>query len=72
MAPSRITARTARTFPRAHERGEIDLDRIPPAVLTMPSDLIRNDMLMTYQPIPPERILAIVDDLFMPLVAINR
>jgi AcrR family transcriptional regulator len=59
-------------FARAHERGEIDLDRIPPAVLTMPFDLIRHDMLMTYKPIPPERILAIVDDLFMPLVAINR
>ena len=58
-------------FARAHERGEIDLDRIPPAVLAMPFDLIRHDMLMTYQPIPPERVLAIVDDLFMPLVAIN-
>ena len=59
-------------FARAHERGEIDLDRIPPAVLTMPFDLMRHDMLMTYKPIPPERVLAIVDDLFMPLVAINR
>src|SRR5215470_9752649 len=59
-------------FARAHERGEIDLDRIPPAVLTMPFDLIRHDMLMTYAPIPPERVLALVDDLFMPLVAINR
>ena len=58
-------------FARAHERGEIDLDRIPPAILTMPFDLIRHDMLMTYKPIPPERVLAIVDDLFMPLVAIN-
>jgi hypothetical protein len=29
-------------------------------------------MLMTYKPITPERVLAIVDDLFMPLVAINR
>jgi AcrR family transcriptional regulator len=57
---------------RAHERGEIDLDRIPPAVLTMPFDLMRHDILMTYKPIPPERILAIVDDLFMPLVAVNR
>jgi hypothetical protein len=28
-------------------------------------------MLMTYKPIPPERVLAIVDDLFMPLVAIS-
>jgi AcrR family transcriptional regulator len=59
-------------FARAHKRGEIDLDRIPPAVLTMPFDLMRHDMLMTYKPIPPERVLAIVDDLFMPLVAINR
>jgi AcrR family transcriptional regulator len=59
-------------FARAHERGEIDLDRIPPVVLTMPFDLMRHDMLMTYKPIPPQRVLAIVDDLFMPLVAINR
>jgi len=59
-------------FARAHKRGEIDLDRIPPAILTMPFDLIRHDMLMTYQPIPPQRVLAIVDDLFMPLVTTNR
>jgi hypothetical protein len=58
-------------FARAHERGEINLDRIPPAVLAMPFDLMRHDMLMTYQPIPPERVLAIVDDLFMPLVVIR-
>jgi AcrR family transcriptional regulator len=63
---------TNEIFARARERGEIDLDHIPPAVLTMPFDLVRQDMLMTYKPIPPERILAIVDDLFMPLVAINR
>ncbi|MBV9380787.1 MAG: TetR/AcrR family transcriptional regulator [Streptosporangiaceae bacterium] len=60
---------SADIFARAHERGEIDLDCIPPAVLTMPFDLMRHDMLMTYKPIPPERVLTIVDDLFMPLVA---
>jgi AcrR family transcriptional regulator len=65
-------AQSDEVFVRAHERGEIDLARIPPAVLTMPFDLMRHDMLMTYQPIPPERIVAIVDDLFMPLVAISR
>ncbi|MET7683294.1 TetR/AcrR family transcriptional regulator [Streptomyces sp. NPDC005423] len=64
--------RSHQVFARAHERGEIDLDRIPPAVLTMPFDLMRHDMLMTYKPIPPERVLAIVDDLFMPLVAANH
>ena len=60
-------------FARAHERGEIELDRIPPVVLTMPFDLMRHDMLMTYKPIPPEeRVLEIVDDLFMPLVEAAR
>ena len=59
-------------FVRAHQRGEVDLDRIPPAVLAMPFDLMRHEMLMTYKPIPPDRVLAIVDDLFLPLVAAHR
>jgi AcrR family transcriptional regulator len=59
-------------FVRAHERGEIDLGSIPPAVLAMPFDLMRHDMLMTYKPIPEERILEIVDDLFLPLVTASR
>jgi AcrR family transcriptional regulator len=56
-------------YRRAHERGEIDLDRIPRIVLSVPFDLMRHDMLMTYKPIPEERVLEIVDDLFMPLIA---
>jgi AcrR family transcriptional regulator len=54
-------------FRRAHDRGEIDLDRLPPAVLEMPFDLLRHDILMTMKPLPPERITSIVDDLFLPL-----
>jgi AcrR family transcriptional regulator len=64
--------RPGELYRRAHERGEIDLDTIPPAVLTMPFDLMRGDMLMTLKQIPPERITSIVDDLFMPLVAAYR
>jgi AcrR family transcriptional regulator len=56
-------------FRRAHERGELDLDTVPPAVLTMPFDLMRHDMLMTLKPVAPDRITEIVDDLFLPLVA---
>jgi len=59
-------------FRRAQERGEIDLNSIAPAVLSMPFDLMRHDMLMTYQAIPEERVRDIVDDLFMPLVAAGR
>jgi AcrR family transcriptional regulator len=59
-------------YRRAHERGQIDLDRIPRAVLALPFDLMRHDMLMTYKPIPDERVLEIVDDLFLPLIAANQ
>jgi AcrR family transcriptional regulator len=59
-------------YRRAHERGEIDLDRISPAVLAMPFDLMRHDLLMTLRPVPPERIKSIVDDLFLPLVTADR
>lgn len=55
-------------YQRAHDRGEIDLQRIPAAVLAMPFDLIRHDMFMDLKPPKPARIRAIVDDLVLPLV----
>jgi hypothetical protein len=33
---------------------------------------MRHDLLMTLKPVPPERIAAIVDDLFLPLAATYR
>jgi hypothetical protein len=62
---------SSKVFGAAHERSEIDLDRIRPVVLAMPFDLMRHDMLMTYEPIAPARVLEIVGDLFRPFVAIN-
>ncbi|MGI5321211.1 TetR/AcrR family transcriptional regulator [Actinomadura nitritigenes] len=61
---SRIQA----VYQRAHDRGEIDLERIPPAVLAMPFDLVRHDLLMDLEPVRPARIRSIVDELFLPLV----
>jgi len=58
-----------RVYERAAERGELDPDRVPEHVLAMPFDLVRHDMLMTFEPVPDERIIAIVDGLFLPLVA---
>lgn len=76
LTPAQVRARfvsdrqlsSTEVYRRAHERGEIDLGSIPEAVLAMPFDLVRHDLLMTLKPIPRERILAIVDDLFLPLV----
>jgi len=55
-------------FQRAHDRGEIDLDRIPAGVLAMPFDLVRHDLLMDLEPLRPARIRSIVDEIFLPLV----
>lgn len=55
-------------YQRAHDRGEIDLERIPSAVLAMPFDLVRHDLLMNLEPLKPARIQSIVDELFLPLV----
>ena len=54
---------------RAHDRGEIDLSRVSKDVRDLPFQLIRHDILMTQEPLPPERIRSIVDDIFWPLVA---
>jgi AcrR family transcriptional regulator len=53
---------------RADRRGELDLERVPKAVLTMPFDLVRHDMLMNLKPVSPVRIVSIVDEVFLPLV----
>jgi AcrR family transcriptional regulator len=55
-------------YRRAHDRGEIDLERIPSAALAMPFDLVRHDLLMSLKPLEPARVRSIVNDLFMPLV----
>jgi AcrR family transcriptional regulator len=55
-------------YQRAHLRGELDLERVPAAVLDLPFDLLRHDLLMDLEPLKPARIESIVDELFLPLV----
>ena len=55
-------------YQRAHDRGEIDLERVPSAVLAMPFDLLRHDLLMDLKPLKAARIHSIVNELFLPLV----
>lgn len=55
-------------YQRAHDRGELDLDRVPAAVLAMPFDLLRHDLLMNTEPPPADRVESIVDELFLPLL----
>jgi AcrR family transcriptional regulator len=59
-------------YQRAHERGEIDLSRVPKMVLRLPTDLIRHDMLMYQAPISKERITFVIDDVVLPLLFASR
>src|SRR4051794_21067889 len=53
---SRSFPRVRALYQRAHDRGEIDLRRIPEAVLAMPFDLVRHDLLIDLEPLKPSRI----------------
>lgn len=53
---------------RAAARGEIPARRWPAGLRTMPFDLFRHDLLLTLARVPEERILEIVDDLWLPLL----
>ncbi|AXY20850.1 Bacterial regulatory protein, tetR family [Komagataeibacter saccharivorans] len=53
---------------RAIERGEIDPARLTPRIASLPLDLARHEMLMTFRPLPEDAIREIVDDIFLPLV----
>lgn len=59
-------------YQRAHDRGEIDIEHIPSAVLALPFDLVRHDLLMDLKPLKPARIRSIVDEIFLPLVHNHR
>lgn len=68
MLGSPRTDKLGLIYQRAHERGEIDLQQVPAAVLTAPVELIRHDLLMEAAVVSQQRITSIVDDVVLPLV----
>lgn len=63
-----VTPAMEQIIGRAVERGE--LAARPPAVVAgLPYALLRHDLIMTLEPMTDERIVDIVDTVFMPLVA---
>jgi AcrR family transcriptional regulator len=57
---------------RGVDRGEIDAVRLTPRNMALPTDLVRHDILMTRRPLSDEVIREIIDDVFMPLVRLER
>jgi AcrR family transcriptional regulator len=53
---------------RAVDRGEIAAARLTPRIVSLPTDLARHEILMTFEPLTDEAINEIVDEIFLPLV----
>ncbi|PRX09100.1 UNVERIFIED_ORG: TetR family transcriptional regulator [Martelella mediterranea] len=53
---------------RAIARGEIEDRVIRPRVISLPVDLLRNEMMMTLEPASDQSIAEITDEIFLPLV----
>lgn len=56
---------------RAHERGEVNLDRLGSRAQSLPFDLFRHEVLMTQRPLGRDAILEIVDDIVLPLYRLS-
>ena len=52
----------------AELRGEVNLGKISPRVISLPADLFRYEILLTQEPISDKTITEIVADIFLPLV----
>jgi AcrR family transcriptional regulator len=56
---------------RAMARGELGPKTPPARVVSLPFDLFRHEVMMTMEPVAPEVITQIVDDLFLPLARVS-
>ena len=52
----------------AELRGEINLKKISPRIISLPMDLIRYEILTTHEPISDKTLIEIIDGIFLPLV----
>ncbi|GAA4226560.1 TetR/AcrR family transcriptional regulator [Actinomadura meridiana] len=55
-------------FARAVERGEVDPERLTDRIKSLPFDLLRHEILLTFAPVPDQNLEEIVDTVLLPLV----
>lgn len=52
----------------AKQRGEVNITKIHPRVVSLPLDLLRNEFFTSFKPISDETAAEIIDSIFLPLV----
>jgi hypothetical protein len=53
---------------RGAERGEVRPDAVTPRIATLPTDLVRHELLLRRRMVDDSMMAEIVDDIFLPLV----
>jgi hypothetical protein len=65
----KLTTTMMTILKNAERRGEVNLEKISPRIISLPFDLLRYEILTTHEPTSAQTINEIVDTIFMPLVA---
>ena len=57
---------------QAVERGDLPPEGLSPRIVSLPSDLLRHELIMNLSRVPDETIVAIVDTVFLPIATGRR
>jgi AcrR family transcriptional regulator len=68
VGKSNLTTSMMTILRNAELRGEVNIEKIIPRIISMPLDLLRFEILTTHEPISDKMLSEIVNDMFMPLV----
>jgi AcrR family transcriptional regulator len=69
---SKIMASMTAILKNAELRGEVQLEKLTPRIISLPLELLRNEIITRQEPISDKAIEEIVDDIFVPLVHAAR
>jgi AcrR family transcriptional regulator len=67
---SKMMAAMMAILKNAELRGEVRLEKLAPRIISLPLELLRNEIITRLEPISDEAIEEIIDDIFLPLVRI--
>lgn len=69
---NKLTAAMTTILKNAELRGEVNLEKLTPRIISLPLDLLQYELITKLEPVSDEAIAEIVDDIFMPLIHATR
>ena len=65
---NKLTAAMKAIMKNAELRGEVNLEKLSPRIITLPFDLLQYEVITKQGPVSDAAITEIVDDIFMPII----